>query len=200
MLTILLTGGIATGKSTITNYFLKCRICCIDADLIAREQINLLAPELTKFFGPKVLLPNGLVDRAMIRQQIFTDNLVRNRLEKLLHPLIYREMKFRAQKATSPYLIYVVPLFTPQTCPLTYDRLLKITCNTTTQQKRLKERYPEQLSLIPSMLQHQTATTINSVDDLIYNDENLKTLSNTLATLHNLYLQLAKSSILAQRS
>ena len=196
MLTVLLTGGIATGKSTITKYFLEHHICCIDADLIAREQLDALKPQLAKWLGQKIILPDGSLDRAVIRQLIFSDNRKRLKLEKWLHPLIYREMQRRAQVVKSPYLVYIVPLFTPETCPFTYTRILKVTCDPALQLKRLYNRYPHQKALIPRVLRHQTAPSITNADDLIYNDGNIKSLNNTLDTLHRLYLKLAKSSIL----
>src|SRR5450631_3534726 len=108
-----LTGGIASGKSTVAQRFVELGIPVIDADESSRIVVAPGQPglaELTKKFGPGILTADGELDRRTLRNLIFADPQVRRDLETILHPLIRADMGRRAGAAVGPYLVMAIPL------------------------------------------------------------------------------------------
>jgi len=109
---IALTGGIATGKSTVSKLFCQEGFTVIDADKIAHQVLNDAAAEVARLFGEEVLQDGG-IDRKFLGSMVFKDIQKRKALEGLLHPLIYQEILRRSEeedKKKKPYLIDI-PLF-----------------------------------------------------------------------------------------
>ncbi|KAF9006756.1 CoaE-domain-containing protein [Cyathus striatus] len=95
MLVIGLTGGIATGKSTVSSLLRSHQIPIVDADIIAREVVQPGTPalaDIVKVFGPEVLLPDGSLDRKKLGSIIFNDGAKRKKLNGIVHPAVRREM------------------------------------------------------------------------------------------------------------
>jgi dephospho-CoA kinase len=93
-----LTGGIATGKSTVADFFARIGAVIVDADVIARKVVGKNAPawhEIVRYFGPQVLLPNGEVDRVRLADIIFGDRRHRARLNRIVHPHVLDEIERR---------------------------------------------------------------------------------------------------------
>jgi len=108
-----LTGGIATGKSTVSGFFKNLGITIVDADLIAREAVAPNSPaliEITNQFGDDILLPSGELDRAQLRNIIFQDSEAKAWLNTLLHPLIRQEIVAQLNSAKGPYVVLDAPL------------------------------------------------------------------------------------------
>lgn len=111
-----LSGGIATGKSTVSQYLREKGFNIIDADLIARQVVVPGSEGLTRLlahFGPSVLTPDGQLDRQALGERIFSDDQARQDLNNILHPLILGEIKAeiaRLQAAQVAYIILDVPL------------------------------------------------------------------------------------------
>ena len=109
---IALTGGIATGKSTVSKIFEQNGFAVIDADTIAHQVLNEAADEVAGLFGGEVR-KNGGVDRKVLGAIVFGNKGKRKALESLLHPLIYDEIVRLSdieEKKKRPYLIDI-PLF-----------------------------------------------------------------------------------------
>ena len=109
---VALTGGIATGKSTVAKMFEQDGYTIIDADKIAHEVLQSQADAIAKMFGNEVL-KEGVVDRKALGAIVFANPKERKRLEALLHPLIYEEIEKRATAEDAkqkPYIVDV-PLF-----------------------------------------------------------------------------------------
>jgi len=110
---IVLTGGIATGKSSVSKIFEEEGFRVIDADTIAHQVLNDSADKVAGLFGQEVLQENGMVDRKVLGAMVFGDRAKRKDLETLLHPLIYNEILRLSEieeSKKSPYLIDI-PLF-----------------------------------------------------------------------------------------
>ncbi|MCZ6925535.1 MAG: dephospho-CoA kinase, partial [Rickettsia endosymbiont of Ixodes persulcatus] len=106
MFTVALTGGIASGKSTVARYFAELGVNIIDADQIGRELIDNsseIRSQLVARFGASLLKKNETIDRDKLRAIIFAHPKDREWLEWLLHPLIYQEINCSIQKATGVY-------------------------------------------------------------------------------------------------
>lgn len=90
-----LTGSIATGKSTVTQYLLSKGYCVIDSDLIARQIVkkgHSVLESIAKTFGSEMLLPSGELNRKVLGRLIFSDESARKKLNQLTHPAINKEM------------------------------------------------------------------------------------------------------------
>ena len=124
-----LTGGIASGKTTVAKMFAARGVTVIDTDEIAREVVAPGAPALAQVaatFGREILNPDGTLDRRRMRELVFRDPLHRERLEAILHPAILEEMERRSARARGPYHILVVPLLIESDLVLRVDRVLVV--------------------------------------------------------------------------
>jgi dephospho-CoA kinase len=197
MLKIGLTGGIGSGKSTVAKYFAEFGITIIDADKIAHELVAVGTGTLTKIikhFGNKVLTNRGTLNRKYLRKLIFSNRGQKQWLEKLLHPLIYQEMKQRLQQTKSPYCILVIQLLleTKQEklvdCILVVDAPQQLQINRTMKKNKMSEN--EVKAIIATQANREQRLT--SADDIIYNDSSLSKLKQQVQQLHQRYLILSK--------
>ena len=111
--TVGLTGGIGSGKSTVSDLFAALGAEIIDTDEIARALTASGQPAVSKIaqeFGPEVVGGDGALDRGRMRELAFSDTNVRERLQNILHPLIRDEIRRRMRELDGPYQIVVVPL------------------------------------------------------------------------------------------
>ncbi|MEC8327903.1 MAG: dephospho-CoA kinase [Pseudomonadota bacterium] len=108
-----LTGGIATGKSTVSNYFKKLGITIVDADAIAKQVVAPNSPSLKKIkahFGSQIVLDNGELNRVELRKAIFSNESEKLWLNNLLHPIIRQEILEQLNAANGSYVILDAPL------------------------------------------------------------------------------------------
>lgn len=146
MLEVCLTGGIAAGKSQVTERFRAHGVPIADSDQIAREVVEPGSEGLTRVietFGEKVLTVDGHLDRRRLRQQIFTDEDARQALERILHPLIRSRMDERMKEWAEqdhPYALRVVPLLVETGAHQSCLRVLVVDAPQTLQIARLRQR------------------------------------------------------------
>lgn len=108
-----LTGGIGSGKSAAQRFFEELGVGCVDADVVAREVVMPGEPALVaiaEHFGADVLDNQGALNRALLRQRIFSDAEAKAWLEGLLHPLIRQRMMAQLDALSGPYRMLVAPL------------------------------------------------------------------------------------------
>src|SRR5271165_6353573 len=108
-----LTGGIASGKSVVSQRFVELGVPVIDADVAARAVVLPGTPGLEQVvqrFGAGILAANGELNRPALRELIFNDPAARRDLDAILHPLIREHMEQQAAAAAGPYLIMAIPL------------------------------------------------------------------------------------------
>lgn len=138
-----LTGGIASGKSTVAKLFIDKGIDVIDADQLARE---LVVPgqaawrEILETFGPEMINTDGTLNRKALRERIFSDKAARQRLESILHPRIRKLMLERAALSKSPYALLVIPLLVEKGWQKWLDNVIVVDCSPETQIRRLIAR------------------------------------------------------------
>lgn len=199
MLRIGLTGGIGSGKSTVAERFAARGIPVIDSDLIARE---LVAPgsealaQIVDAFGSEVLRPDGSLDRAALRRQIFFDASERRRLEAILHPRIRRQLHQRAASAPGPYGLLVIPLLIEQGWANEVDRVLVVDCSPQTQLQRTVARDRISLEEARAVLRNQAtrAQRLAAADDVIVNEAAREALETQIEALDRRYRQLSQNS------
>lgn len=198
MLTIGLTGGLASGKSTVAERFAAHGVPVIDTDVIARALVEPGQPALEKIraaFGPEVLTSEGRLDRASLKQQVFADPALRLRLEAILHPLIHQDVVSRLPALRGDYCLIVVPLLVESAKTYPLDRVLLVDVPEALQRQRAASRDGLSPALISAILASQAsrAQRLAAADDVIVNDTDLPHLEAEIARLHGFYQGLARA-------
>jgi dephospho-CoA kinase len=193
---VALTGGIASGKTTVANLFADLGVPIIDTDLIAREVVELGQPALAKVveeFGQDVLEADGRLDRRRLRERIFTDPDARRRLESILHPAIRAEMERRSRAAGGTYQVLVIPLFTEGKRRDHVDRVLLVDVPEELQVERLMKRDGVTSAQARASLNAQAmrAERLAMADDVVQNTGRADDLRAAIAGLHEKYRRLA---------
>jgi len=137
-----LTGGIASGKSTVASMLGKYENEIIDADEIAREVVipgSQGSQKILSEFGPQVLNKDGTLSRAALAKVVFNDPTRRAALEEILHPLIKTRTLEKIAQSHSDVVVYVVPLLVEAKVDYPFDLVATIEAGTETQTKRLVE-------------------------------------------------------------
>lgn len=195
MLKIGLTGGIGCGKTTVAELFAAKGVPVIDADRVSRDLVEPGRPALDAIvqrFGPE-LLEGGRLNRARLRQIVFSAPLQRQWLEALLHPLVYEEMAARLRGLSAPYCLLVVPLLLETGRRDFVDRLLVVDCPAKAQRQRIKARDGLDDSELQRVLSAQLARQdrLAAADDVIENAGGPEDLAAQVDRLHRSYLALA---------
>lgn len=192
-----LTGGIASGKTTVANLFAARGVPVIDTDELAREVVEPGQPPLSRLverFGKGILTPDGHLDRPALRHIVFSDPRARADLEALTHPAISAEVEARAAAAGGPYQILVIPLLLEKNLGAHVDRILVVDCDEQEQIKRLMARDGGSLEEARAILAAQVTRTARqrAAHDLIKNEGEKAELAEQVNALHARYLELAR--------
>ncbi|MDJ0813102.1 MAG: dephospho-CoA kinase [Woeseiaceae bacterium] len=191
-----LTGGIASGKTTVANLFADLGATIIDTDVIAREVVEPGQPalgDIVAAFGDEVLRPDGSLDRAALRARIFASDEARKTLEAITHPRIRAETLRQADAAGGAYQVIVVPLLVESPLRGSVDRVLVVDCPEQVQIDRLVARDGESEDGARRILAAQSSRSerLAIADDVITNDGRLEDLQQQVADLHEIYRSLA---------
>lgn len=194
-----LTGGIASGKSTVSGLFAALGIAVIDADRIARELVAPGTPLLARLvghFGAGLLTPGGELDRRALRARVFANAADRAALEAMMHPAIMAEMRRRADSAGGAYQILAIPLLVEHDLRAGLDRVLVVDCEEARQLDRVQARDGVTLAQAQSVLAAQAsrAARLAVADDVIHNDGDLARLRDQVEILHRRYGALARET------
>ena len=196
MLTIGLTGGIGSGKSTVANFFQELGIDVIDSDKLAHQLTETFQPayfEIIKKFGNQVITKEGHLNRKALREIIFKEPTYKKWLEELLHPLIKQKIIEELTLCSSAYVIIVVPLLVEAGMTGTFERILVVDSPMAKQLERTLERDKANEELILQIMSSQATKEqrLAVATDIIVNDKNLANLKNAVENLHYFYLRLA---------
>lgn len=196
MFTVVMTGGIASGKTSASDIFASHGVPILDTDLSARAVVEPGQPALDEIearFGSDVITASGELNRAALREIIFDHPEKRRELEAILHPKIRAHINQQKDQLDAPYCIIVVPLFLESGRGYETDRLLVIDVPIEVQRERLAQRdgtTPEQIEQILNS-QATRDERLSAADDVIDNTASPDTLAARVAELHQQYLSQA---------
>lgn len=195
MIKIGLTGGIGSGKSTVATLFAKLGITVIDTDEIAHALTQPGMPAFKRIvdhFGETALLPNGSLNRSLIKNAVFNDDRERLWLERTLHPKIIQKMQQAMASATGTYCIAVVPLLIEKNMQSLFDRILVVDVSEETQRQRIIQRETTPPTLIEKILKTQCNRheRLKYATDTISNEGDKDALEHHVKSLHQHYLRL----------
>lgn len=200
-----LTGGVASGKSAVSRFFAELGVRVIDADIVAREVVELGSKGLqaiTQYFGEDVLLDDGSLDRKALRDIVFSDDSKRHWLNQLLHPMIRDKMlqaRSAAESLEEPYTVSVIPLYF-ETIHGTdeaqnYQRVLVVDVDEGKQLSRLMRRDDTDIHRAKALMASQASRSerLSIADDVIANNSDLQSLKQQVINLDKHYRELARS-------
>jgi len=199
MLVVALTGGIGSGKSTVSHHLESLGVPVIDADRLAHQMVAPDAPalqEIQKAFGAHLVDPQGKLDRAALRNIVFDNATKRRRLEAILHPRIRQAMERWLAQQTYPYAVIVIPLLFETAQTDLADRILVVDCDESRQLERVAQRDGMTSEQIRQILAAQVdrQTRLAGADDVIENNGDRSHLLEATERLHRQYLALASKS------
>lgn len=191
-----LTGGIGSGKSEVSSRFSALGIDLVDADLLAREVVtpgtSALESIAKHFPETDILLADGSLNRARLREIIFSNADEKEWLEQLLHPLINQRIREQLASTRSVYAILSSPLLLETQQYLLVDRILVVDTSEILQLERASRRDANQEAQIRAIMATQLsrAERCSRATDIIQNHGDLSELDEQVTRLHNLYLEL----------
>lgn len=193
---VALTGGIASGKTTVANLFAALGVPVIDTDVIARAVVEPGQPALAAVvaaFGRDVLDADGRLDRRRMRERIFSDREAQRRLEAILHPAIRSAMERQSREAGGVYQVLVVPLLTEGGRRDHVDRVLLVDVPEAVQVERLISRdgVTHEQAQAALSAQASRAARLAWADDLVANTGRIDDLRTRIVQLDALYRRLA---------
>lgn len=197
--TVALTGGIGSGKSTVADALAQLGVNVIDADIIARQVVEPGTPGLSAIaqrFGAQMLNEDGTLNRRALREHIFAHDEDKRWLNALLHPQIQQETRRQIQFATSPYILWVVPLLVENGLSAKADRVLVVDVPKETQIERtmLRDRVSRQHAEHILAAQATREQRLAVADDVIENMGSPDVIASAVARLHAKYQRLASQA------
>lgn len=190
---IALTGGIASGKTAVSDRFAELGVPIVDTDLIAREVVAPGQPLLGRIadrFGSDILLSDGSLDRRTLREKIFEDPAERQALESLMHPAILQLAQQRIMALSAPYCVVVIPLLAENRRHDWITRVLLVDTPEALQKERVMQRDQVTATQAQAALDAQAsrADRLAIADDVIVNDSTLEALLEATDRQHQEYL------------
>ena len=172
-----LTGGIGSGKSTVSALLLQSGAAVVDTDLIARQLSGpggAAIPDIAAAFGPQLITSDGALDRERMRALVFSDLTARLRLEGILHPLISSETERQAAETTAPATVFDVPLLVEsRRWPALVDMVWVVDCEESIQRMRVMARSGWSQTTVERVISQQVSRPVRRThaDAVIYNGD-----------------------------
>ncbi len=188
-----LTGGIASGKTTVANLFAALGVTIVDTDLLAREVVAPGTPllnEVVAHFGPDSLAADGSLDRRKLRDRVFADPAERRWHEERLHPAIRALTDERCDADRGPYCMVAIPLLVETGGEQRFHRVLVVDSEPELQIARVMARDGITREAAQRMLAAQASreARLAVADDVIRNDGDIAYLRDQVEKLHRAYV------------
>ncbi len=196
-----LTGGIASGKTTVANLFKQqFKIDIVDADIVGREVVEPGTPGLNaivEHFGADIVRDDQTLDRAKLREKIFSNPEEKAWLNGLLHPMIREKMIEDLEQVTSDYALLVVPLLVENKLDSLCDRVLVVDVDPQTQISRTVKRDNVSEEQANAILASQASREqrLALADDVVKNNPDDPDLLLQITDLHEKYLAMCKKNL-----
>ena len=193
-----LTGGIASGKTMVADFFSDLGVPVVDTDIIARQVVEpgtAALGEIRTTFGDEVIHDDGSLDRKAMREIVFAETEKREQLEAIVHPRIREETLRQMDAVDGPYMIIVVPLLVESPLSELMDRVLVVDCSKDTQLERLLLRDGENEVTARRIISAQASREdrLAIADDVIDNNSDPGNAREQVLVLHESYLALANA-------
>jgi dephospho-CoA kinase len=193
-----LTGGIASGKTTVANLFAALGVPIVDTDVLAREVLEPGTPllaEVLAHFGPGVTNADGTLDRRALRSRVFADPVERRWLEERTHPAIRARTDALCDSSPGPYVVVAIPLLVETAGADRFDRVLVVDVDPAVQLARLQARDGSTRAEAERILAAQAtrAARLAVANDVIRNDGDLAALRDQVQALHGRYVEAART-------
>jgi dephospho-CoA kinase len=197
-LRVALTGGIGSGKSTVSSEFQALGTPIIDSDVISRTIVKPGKPCLKAIIdelGNDLLNDSGELDRHKLRNIIFNDSEAKRKLEDILHPVIYQEIEREISNVDFPYCLVVIPLLIETQAMDKFDRILLIDVPEHIQLLRAARRDKTSTEAIQNIIKNQISREqrLKYADDIIDNSVKIDDLSDSVHKLHDFYLKISNN-------
>ncbi len=195
MFVVGLTGGIGSGKTTVSDQFARLGIGIVDADIIAKDIVSPGKPALKKIvvhFGADILGTQGSLNRQKLRELVFTNSEARAALEHITHPEIRREIFEQIAVSTSPYTILSAPLLLETGLNNAVDKVLVVDLSENAQVQRSTSRDKVSEATIRNIIAAQIAREqrLKLADDIIDNSGSIENTKQQVKKLHGKYLDM----------
>ena len=195
---VVLTGGIASGKSAVSDLFARHGVPIIDTDVIAHEIVEPGQPALDQIrneLGQEFIDREGRLDRRKMRNAIFSDPELRLKLEGILHPAITAEASRQVALLDQPWCILVVPLLVESGLFSWIDRVLVVDAEESVQIQRVMARDNINRKRAQAILDAQSSCQqrLKLADDIIENNGSIEQLESVVNHLHKKYSALAEA-------
>lgn len=187
-----LTGGIGSGKSTVSDMFTALGVSIVDADLISRKLVipgSDTLRQITEHFGIAILQNDGSLDRKALRKLVFADAGAREWLEALLHPMVREEVLRYLAGITFDWVILSAPLLLESGMQDICDRILVVDVEEKTQIQRTRQRDNSTAAEVTTVMGTQLgrAERLALADDIISNEGSLRELQEQVSKLKQSY-------------
>ena len=197
-LAIGLTGGVASGKSTVALHFERLGAPVLDADQVAREVVALGSPglaQIAQHFGAEFLLADGSLDRRRMRERVFADPAALRELEAITHPLMRERIRAWRDAQTTPYCMLSAAILVETRMDVLVERILVVDVPVEAQMARLVGRDGIAEPLARQMIAAQASREqrLARAHDVLDNTGPESAMAPQVERLHRLYLRFAES-------
>ncbi|NQZ93740.1 MAG: dephospho-CoA kinase [Moritella sp.] len=194
-----LTGGIASGKTTVADLIAAQGINLVDADIVAREVVAIGSDglkQISAHFGEPILQDDGSLNRGLLREKIFSNDANKQWLNNLLHPMIRAELLTQLAASNSPYTLLVVPLLVENKLTTLCDHVLVVDVEEQVQITRTMARDKVSAEQVKAIIQSQATREqrLTAADSVVVNNDRQQ-LTSDVAVLHQKFLELATAAM-----
>lgn len=195
MLKVALTGGIASGKSTVCNYFSKLGVPIIDADLVAKsllEKEKIGYKTAIELFGEEILNPKtNDINLNVFRDVFFSKPNLKKQYEEYIHPIVFDEISKFQNQYSNIYTIACIPLLFEKQQQTNFNTIIVVISDASTRLTRTLKRDNVEAHQVKNIMKSQISPeeAMNFADHIIYNDADLKSLHEQIEQLHNILIE-----------